>query len=358
MSDMINEKSQIDKIWQDNFKSKEETTTLADIIKEVSGKALYKLMKEDSALPKVPAFADGAGSDKLKGLEPKQKPEPEGKKVIGGKKLEARDDTEPAKPSTPLKEEVEPNMPPVAEEDDEEISAETPVDAPIEEPIETDTEEVPGEEGEKTVAELISDIESDLAALKGQVAPEETPAEEVPSEEVPGEEVPGEEVAPEEIPGEEVAPEEEEYDEALCKEGMCETKEESIALAEGEFEKVVNEGSEFNLPKNADVLATYRSKSDPTKRYYIIKPKAPGAKEYCTCPAWRFQSKPVDQRTCKHLQDFAAGKPAAVAEKVVAEKHTGFKKLAAKKCKCGCGGPTTLKGECAKSLGGDRMKGL
>ncbi len=26
---------------------------------------------------------------------------------------------------------------------------------------------------------------------------------------------------------------------------------------------------------------------------------------YCTCEAWKFQRKPVNERTCKHLQAFA-----------------------------------------------------
>jgi len=30
---------------------------------------------------------------------------------------------------------------------------------------------------------------------------------------------------------------------------------------------------------------------------------------YCTCPAWRFQkSKPVLERTCKHIKAFAESK--------------------------------------------------
>ena len=54
--------------------------------------------------------------------------------------------------------------------------------------------------------------------------------------------------------------------------------------------------------KNADILATYKSASNPDKRYYIVRGKDEVV--YCTCPAWKFSGKGGALRTCKHLQDF------------------------------------------------------
>lgn len=34
---------------------------------------------------------------------------------------------------------------------------------------------------------------------------------------------------------------------------------------------------------------------------YVIR-RGRGGTLYCSCPAWRFQSKPVRARTCKHLR--------------------------------------------------------
>lgn len=55
--------------------------------------------------------------------------------------------------------------------------------------------------------------------------------------------------------------------------------------------------------KNADVLATYRSSSNPDHRYYIVRGK--DNRVYCTCPGWRTSSAEAPGgKNCKHLKDF------------------------------------------------------
>jgi len=66
--------------------------------------------------------------------------------------------------------------------------------------------------------------------------------------------------------------------------------------------------------KNADVLATYRSASNPDKRYYIVKGK--DGVVYCTCPAWKFSGKGGELRNCKHLQDFKDSGSGVVKEMI------------------------------------------
>jgi len=66
--------------------------------------------------------------------------------------------------------------------------------------------------------------------------------------------------------------------------------------------------------KNADVLATYRSASNPDKRYYIVKGK--DGVVYCTCPAWKFSGKGGEQRNCKHLADFKNSGSGVVKEMI------------------------------------------
>ena len=61
-----------------------------------------------------------------------------------------------------------------------------------------------------------------------------------------------------------------------------------------------------------DVLATYRSKSNPDRRYYINKAK--DGSVYCSCPAWRFQHKPAKDRTCKHTDDYTSGGSGKISE--------------------------------------------
>lgn len=43
-------------------------------------------------------------------------------------------------------------------------------------------------------------------------------------------------------------------------------------------------------------IATIISGSKGNKYFVNVE------KRYCTCPAWRFQKVPADQRTCKHLE--------------------------------------------------------
>lgn len=53
----------------------------------------------------------------------------------------------------------------------------------------------------------------------------------------------------------------------------------------------------------ATVLAVWPSSSDPCKSYEIRMGK--DGNVYCTCPAWKFQRKGVQGRSCKHLVAFA-----------------------------------------------------
>jgi len=48
-----------------------------------------------------------------------------------------------------------------------------------------------------------------------------------------------------------------------------------------------------------NVLATFRSDSNPSKSYEIRLGR--DGVVYCTCPAWKFSSKKRGGHTCKHL---------------------------------------------------------
>lgn len=52
------------------------------------------------------------------------------------------------------------------------------------------------------------------------------------------------------------------------------------------------------------LLASVPSDSDPSRTYDVRKGR--DGNVYCTCPAWRFQRKPVAERTCKHIDRLAA----------------------------------------------------
>lgn len=40
------------------------------------------------------------------------------------------------------------------------------------------------------------------------------------------------------------------------------------------------------------------------EKVYVIKAFEDGIGHTCTCPAWRFQRKPITNRTCKHIEDY------------------------------------------------------
>ena len=66
--DILRERKEIDKIFNDNFKFTIHESKIEDIIKECSGKALYKLVKEaEETLPQEPAFVKGS-ADKLRNI--------------------------------------------------------------------------------------------------------------------------------------------------------------------------------------------------------------------------------------------------------------------------------------------------
>lgn len=53
------------------------------------------------------------------------------------------------------------------------------------------------------------------------------------------------------------------------------------------------------------VLATYPSKSNPSRTYQVLL--ADAGHLYCTCPKWRFQNIEPVNRTCTHLEAYQAG---------------------------------------------------
>jgi len=80
-----------------------------------------------------------------------------------------------------------------------------------------------------------------------------------------------------------------------------------------QYGEEMTEGYEPGTAKG-DILATYRSASNPDRRYYINRAK--DGSVYCSCPAWRFQHKPASQRTCKHCEDYKSGGSGKVSEMI------------------------------------------
>jgi len=50
-------------------------------------------------------------------------------------------------------------------------------------------------------------------------------------------------------------------------------------------------------------VVTMKSQSNPNLSYEIRQAK--NGHIYCTCPAWKYQRKPVQERTCKHIKALA-----------------------------------------------------
>ena len=64
------------------------------------------------------------------------------------------------------------------------------------------------------------------------------------------------------------------------------------------------------MAKNYNPVATYPSKSNPSKSYTVSVDE--NGDLSCNCPAWTF--KKGDTRTCKHVEDFQRnGEPVAAA---------------------------------------------
>jgi hypothetical protein len=100
---------------------------------------------------------------------------------------------------------------------------------------------------------------------------------------------------------------------ALCECGQCEQC--SNQVENEEFERVEISEADRRQSIDAEILATYRSKSDPSRRYYIKKPHDSSKPIYCSCPAFMFQKgKPAWERTCWHLDNWKSGGSQAVKE--------------------------------------------
>ena len=93
--------------------------------------------------------------------------------------------------------------------------------------------------------------------------------------------------------------------EMLCEGCYAEMKKESVDSDDDTF--LFYEwagGNEFVEKKEkGPVLGRIKSDSDPEKEYEI-RLGADG-NIYCSCPAWKYQKKPVKDRMCKHLEKFA-----------------------------------------------------
>lgn len=55
----------------------------------------------------------------------------------------------------------------------------------------------------------------------------------------------------------------------------------------------------MNTQVNATVLATFASKSNPSKSHQVRQ--GADGNIYCTCPSWRFQHNSPSNRSCKHI---------------------------------------------------------
>ena len=66
---------------------------------------------------------------------------------------------------------------------------------------------------------------------------------------------------------------------------------------------------------NRELVEVCKFPSSSSSKVYTVK-QDPDGNLSCDCPAWRFK-KPNQERTCKHVQDVAAGKfPAASPPRV------------------------------------------
>jgi len=71
--------------------------------------------------------------------------------------------------------------------------------------------------------------------------------------------------------------------------------------AKERLRRLVQKGSRCKKIATFPVATFHSYTSD---REYEIREAADKTHLYCSCPAWKFQKKPVTERTCKHLQAF------------------------------------------------------
>ena len=61
-------------------------------------------------------------------------------------------------------------------------------------------------------------------------------------------------------------------------------------------------GMRVNMAVEAGDLAAFNGRNGDT---YVVSASQSG-NLYCSCPAWRFQSKHPDDRQCKHITEYVA----------------------------------------------------
>lgn len=62
--------------------------------------------------------------------------------------------------------------------------------------------------------------------------------------------------------------------------------------------------------ESIQVAGSYSRKTNQTSHYTI---KRTGHVYFCSCPAWKFQHRPSDARTCKHINSLRVGYPPILA---------------------------------------------